>query len=286
MQFHKLSKHVLVLVMLSGLSANPAVDLKLPNAAKSVRFAVIGDSGTGLKPQFDVGRLMAEYHGIFPFEFVLMLGDNIYGGQSPRDFKRKFEDPYAALLSAGVKFYASLGNHDGTNARYYKPFNMDGRRYYNFKRDDAEFFAIDSNYMDPEQLNWVREQLKKSSAKWKIAYFHHPLYSDGKKHGSDVDLRRILEPVFVEFGVNVVLNGHEHFYERLKPKNGIAYFVLGNSGELRPHNIRQTRDAEKGFDTDQAFALMEISGDELHFQIIARNGQTVDDGVVTLPAKK
>ena len=74
---------------------------------------------------------------------------------------------------------------------------------------------------------------------------------------------------------------------RLKqPKNGIAYFVLGNSGELRPHNIRQTRDAEKGFDTDQAFALMEISGDELHFQIIARNGQTVDDGVVTLPAKK
>jgi 3',5'-cyclic AMP phosphodiesterase CpdA len=286
MQFHKLSKHVLVLVMLSGLSATPAADLKLPNAANSVRFAVIGDSGTGLKPQFDVGRLMAEYHGTFPFDFVVMLGDNIYGGQAPRDFKRKFEDPYAQLLSAGVKFYASLGNHDSTNERYYKPFNMDGRRYYNFKRDDAEFFALDSNYMDPEQLNWVREQLKKSSAKWKIAYFHHPLYSDGKKHGSDVDLRRILEPLFVQFGVSVVLNGREHFYERLKPRNGIAYFVLGNSGELRPHNIRQSGGAEKGFDTDQAFALMEISGDELHFQVIARSGQTVDTGVVTLPVMK
>jgi len=277
---------MLFVLFLGGLAINNAADLKLPNAEKSVRFAIIGDSGTGLKPQFDVGRLMAEYRSSFTYDFVVMLGDNIYGGQSPADFKRKFEDPYAQLLSAGVKFFASLGNHDGTSERYYKLFNMEGRRYYNYKRDDVEFFALDSNYMDPEQLNWLREQLKKSGAKWKICYFHHPLYSDGKKHGPDLDLRRRLEPLFMETGVNVVLNGHEHFYERVKPKNGITYFVLGNSGELRPGNLRRSADVDKGFDTDQSFALMEISGDELHFQVIARGDKTVDDGVLTLPKKK
>ena len=69
-----------------------------------------------------------------------MLGDNIYGGKSPADFKRKFEDPYRPLLDAGVKFYASLGNHDDTNERLYKPFNMDGKRYYSFKRGNARVF--------------------------------------------------------------------------------------------------------------------------------------------------
>jgi predicted phosphodiesterase len=285
MRFSKLLGLLGLLVLLGG-SANNAADLKLPNAEKSVRFAIIGDSGSGLKPQYEVGRLMAEYRASFPFDFVVMLGDNIYGGQSPSDFKRKFEDPYSQLLNAGVKFFAVLGNHDGTSERYYKPFNMDGRRFYNYKREDVEFFALDSNYMDPEQLNWLREQLKRSNAKWKICYFHHPLYSDGKKHGPDLDLRRRLEPLFIETGVNVVLNGHEHFYERIKPKNGIAYFVLGNSGELRSGNLRKSGDVDKGFDTDQAFALMEISGDELHFQVIARGGQTVDTGVLTLPKKK
>ncbi len=286
MRFSKPLRGLLLPLVLSGLALNHAADLKLPNAEKSVRFAIIGDSGTGLKPQFDVGRLMAEYRASFPYDFVVMLGDNIYGGKSPADFKRKFEDPYAQLLSEGVKFFAALGNHDGTSERYYKLFNMDGRRYYNYKRDEVEFFALDSNYMDPEQLNWLREQLKKSGTKWKICYFHHPLYSDGKKHGPDLDLRRLLEPLFIEMGVNVVLTGHEHFYERVKPKNGITHFVLGNSGELRPGNLRRSADVDKGFDTDQAFALMEVSGDELHFQTIARSGQTVDNGVVTLPKKK
>ena len=267
-------------------AADRAADLKLPNAEKSVRFAMIGDNGTGLKPQYDIGALMSEYRAVFPYDFVVMLGDNIYGGQSPADFKRKFELPYAQLLGAGVKFFAVLGNHDGTSERYYKLFNMEGRRYYNYKRDDVEFFALDSNYMDPEQLNWLREQLKKSSAKWKICYFHHPLYSDGKKHGPDLDLRRLLEPLFIETGVNVVLSGHEHFYERIKPKSGIAYFVLGNSGELRPNNLRRSTDVDKGFDTDQSFGLMEISGDELHYQVIARDGKTVDNGVVAMPKKK
>lgn len=263
-----------------------AVDLTLPLKPKSVRFAIIGDGGTGEKPQFEVAKLMTDCREKFPFDFVLMMGDNIYGGKSPADFKRKFEEPYAALLSANVPFYACLGNHDDTNERFYKPFGMDGKRYLNFKKGDAEFFVLDSNYMDPQQLQWIDTQLQQSTATWKICYFHHPLYSDGKAHGPDIDLRRQLEPIFLARGVNLVLTGHEHFYERLKPQKDIYYFVLGNSGQLRPNNIRKSSDMAKGFDTDQAFALMEISGQELFFQVISRRGETVDQGTLQLQAKK
>lgn len=259
----------------------PAGDPKFPLKPNSVRFAVIGDNGTGEKPEYDVGRQMETMRAQFPFDFVLMLGDNMYGGEAPGDFKRKFEDPYRALLDGGVKFYASLGNHDNPNQRFYKLYNMEGKRYYNFKKGGAEFFALDSNYMDPPQIEWLDKALASSNAAWKICYFHHPLYSDGMFHGPDRDLRARLEPIFAKRGVRVVLSGHEHVYERVKPQNGIYYFVMGASGELRPHNLKPSGLMAKGFDTDQSFMLVEIAGDEFHFQAISRTGRTVDSGVIS-----
>jgi len=266
--------------------ARSGLNLTLPLEDKSVRFAVIGDSGTGEPPQFDVASEMEAYRKATNFDFVIMLGDNIYGGHSARDFENKFELPYKPLLDAGVKFYASLGNHDDPNVeRLYKPFNMNGERYYNFKRGNVEFFALDSTYMDPKQLDWLDKQLRNSSADWKICYFHHPLYSDGKFHGPDTNLRAELTPLFLKYGVNVVYSGHEHVYERIKPEQGIYYFVLGNSGQLRPHNLRPSADMQTGLDTDQGFMLVEISKDKLYFQTISRNGRTVDASVLTKQGK-
>jgi hypothetical protein len=267
-------------LLLCLTSAAQAPELKLPLKPDSVRFAVIGDSGTGERPQLETAAQMGAAHSQFPFEFVIMLGDNIYGGKSPADFERKFEDPYKPLLDTGVKFYASLGNHDQTNERLYKPFNMDGKRFYSFKRGNAEFFVLDSNYMDAQQLDWLRKQLDGSRAAWKICYFHHPLYSHARFHGPDLDLRKSIEPLFREYGVNVVFAGHEHVYERLKPQNGINYFVLGNSGELRHHDLKPSPDTARGFDTDRTFALVEIVGNQLYFQAISRTGETVDSGVI------
>ena len=266
--------------------AAPAdLQLKLPLKPNSVRFAVIGDSGTGDLPQLQVAQEMETYRQIVSFSFVLMLGDNIYGGDRPRDFTRKFEEPYKPLLDAGVKFYASLGNHDNPNERLYKLFNMGGKRYYSFKKNDVAFFALDSTYMNPEQLNWVEEQLRNSTAAWKICYFHHPLYSDGKFHGPDLDLRATLVPLFQKYGVNVVFSGHDHVYERLKPQNDIDYFVLGNSGELRYHNLRPSDQMQAGFDTDRDFMVVEIDADQLYFQTISRTGLTVDSGVLQRQSK-
>ena len=163
-----------------------------------------------------------------------MMGDNIYGADRPQDFVKKFEAPYKALLDAGVKFYASLGNHDSREQRFYKNFNMDGKLYYSFKapKEDVRFFALESTYMDPEQVKWLDSELRTSSEAWKIVFFHHPLYSSGRTHGSSLKLREVLEPMFIKFNVSLVLNGHDHIYERIKPQNGIQYFVEGSSGWL------------------------------------------------------
>lgn len=273
---------LLLLALFGSLICAEPPALKLPLKPNSVRFAMIGDSGTGEQDQYDTAAEMVAAHQVFGFEFVIMLGDNIYGGKTPADFQRKFEDPYKPLLDAGVKFYAALGNHDNTNERFYKPFNMDGKRYYNFKRGNAEFFVLDSNYMDRDQLDWIQTQLSGSRAAWKICYFHHPLYSHARAHGSDSDLRKQLEPIFQAQGVSVVFAGHEHVYERLKPQNGINYFVLGSSGQLRYHDLKTSADTAQGFDTDRTFGLVEIAGTQMFYQILSRKGDTVDSGTVEL----
>jgi predicted phosphodiesterase len=263
---------------------SPAVPpVPLPNRDGSFKFGVLGDFGTGDKEQYQLAEQMVALHGRFKYDLVVLVGDNLYGSERPQDFQKKFELPYKPLLDAGVKFYASLGNHDAREQRYYKLFNMDGKLYYTFTPSpDVSFFMFESTYPTPEQVEWLETQLKASSSKWKIAVFHHPLYSSGDRHGSDLRLREALEPLFVKYNVSVVLNGHDHFYERVKPQKGIAYFVVGSGGQLRAGNIdRGSGITAKGFDTDQAFMAAEIVGDEIYFNAISRAGQTVDSGVLT-----
>ena len=263
-------------------SANEA-PLPLPNKTDSFKFAVLGDFGTGEQGQYEMGQQMVRMHSRFKYDIVVLVGDNIYGSERPQDFKRKFEDPYKGLLDAGVKFYAALGNHDAREQRYYKLFNMEGQLYYTFNPSaDVRFFMLESTYPEPEQIQWLENELKASQSNWKIAVFHHPIYSSGGRHGSDLRLREVLEPLFIQYNVSVVLTGHDHFYERVKPQNGIVYFVVGSGGKLRPGDINPGSGiTDKGFDSDLAFMMCEIAGDEMHFSVVSRTGQTVDSGVIS-----
>jgi hypothetical protein len=280
---------VLVLLVIGTGSATiqkpaGAIALTLPNKADSLKFAVLGDFGTGSTEQYDLAVQMKRVHDVFPYELVTLVGDNLYGSERPQDFKKKFEDPYKPLLDAGVKFYASLGNHDAREQRYYKLFNMDGKLYYSFKpsKQSVRFFALESTYLDPEQVAWVEKELKDSNSDWKIPYFHHPPYSSGDRHGSDTRLREVLEPLFVRYNVSVVLSGHDHFYERIKPQNGIVYFVVGSGGQLRKGNIDKGSGlTAAGNDQDQSFMVAEINGDEMWFNAVSRTGQVFDSGVIT-----
>jgi predicted phosphodiesterase len=266
-------------------AGSPAVKLTLPNKEGSVRFLVVGDTGTGTGQQHELAEVMLRYRQAFPYEFVLMLGDNMYGSEKTGDFKKKFEDVYKPLLDQKVKFYAALGNHDESNQRFYEFFNMEGKEYYRFDKGNVSFYSLNSNYMDKKQIDWLNEKLAADTAEWKIAFFHHPPYSSGAAHGSDTKLREVVEPIFLKYGVDVVFAGHEHFYERIKPQKGVYYFISGAGGKLRKGDVKQgSALTDKAYDSDMSFMLIEINKDQMYFQVVSRTAQTVDTGVIARPA--
>src|SRR5687767_9111257 len=111
----------------------PATEhVALPNKPGSVKFAVLGNSGTGERAQYQLAEQMATFHQRFKFDRVLMVGSNIIGTERPQDYLKKFETPYKPLLDAGVTFHASLGANDDPNQKLYKLFNMEGKQYYTF----------------------------------------------------------------------------------------------------------------------------------------------------------
>ena len=189
---------------------------------------------------------MAKTHQAFPFELMLMSGDNLYGSERPQDYAEKFEKPYKPLLDARVKFYAALGNHDDRNQRYYKQFNMDGQRYYSFKapRQNVRFFALESTYPEPEQIEWLEKELKDSGMTGRSCSAS-PAVLLRRPARLRYLLREILEPLFIKYNVSVVFTGHDHFYERIKPQKGIAHFVLGSGGQLSVGDIDRAVAADR-----------------------------------------
>jgi len=168
----------------------PSKQLALPMKAGSVRFAAIGDAGRGDAAQYAVSAQMQAYRREFPYTFVVMLGDNVYDGGTPEDYRLKFEQPYQPLLDAGVTFYATIGNHDDPNQPSYAPFHMEGRRYYTFTPpalavtrplgSNVRFFMIDTERLDREELAWIDREMEKSDEDWKIPIFHRPIYTSGR----------------------------------------------------------------------------------------------------------
>ncbi len=283
-----------------------------------VRFAVIGDQGTGDKFQFRIAEQMTRWHDALPYQDVLTLGDNFYGPillwwrhGGKRYFKEKFDEPYAELLRRGVRFHLSLGNHDvrTRNGRDIikdkRRFNITGEHgYYSFaigvdsagrvrstssEHNDAllplvEFFALnttrfDHDKKDPDQLAWLLSALELSKAKWKIVYGHHPLYSTGARHGSDKRLRRMVEP-FLTGRAQVALAGHDHIYQRFHPRNGVAYFVAGSSGALRKGEARSNPMVAASEDRLRVFMLWEATATGLRFRAINERGEAFDCGRV------
>ncbi len=157
---------------------------------------------------------------------------------------------------------------------------MGGQRYYTYVKDDVRFIVLDTNLMEPAQLAWFERTLRDSREPWTICYFHHPLYSDGGRHGPDVQMRVLLEPLLVRHNVDVVFTGHEHFYERLKPQKGITHFIAGSGGQLRKGDVTWSDMTAAAFDQDQAFMLVQVENDTMSFRAISRTGLIVDSGVI------
>lgn len=271
----------------AGAAVLPRTVFGATPAKDKIKFIAIGDFGTGDDNQFEIAAQMLRDHKTSPLDFVIAVGDNIYPDGGGRHFEKKFARPYAGLIREGVKFHAVLGNHDVRDGRgdqcQYPLFNMNGQCHYTIKKGDglAEFFMIDSTAFDMAQAGWLEGVLKESTAKWKIAVFHHPIYSSAEEHGSDVGLRRRIEPLLARYGVNVVISGHDHTYERVKPQQGVQYFVTGAGGKVRPGDVNMGSPFRAmSYDRDNHYMQMVIEDQQINFQTIARSGAVIDRGAI------
>jgi calcineurin-like phosphoesterase family protein len=251
--------------------------LPMPQIRGGTIFGIMGDSGSGDESQQAVAQAMLTYFTTARrFPFVIMLGDNLYDD----DYTNEFLTPYKPLLDRGVKFYAALGNHDRDLEIHFKPFNMGDKDRYSFDEGNARFAVLNSNHpADPEQIKWLDNVYGDAGTKWRIAFFHHPLYSSGQHaaEGRDV-IRPALEPPLVRNKVNVVFSGHEHLYERIQPQKGIHHFVSGGGGrylyKVRPSDFDEVAQSE------HHFMVAQIAGDRLLFEAITHAQKVIDCGIL------
>jgi hypothetical protein len=200
-------------------------------AAGPFRFLAIGDFGDGSPEQYAIANRMCLVHQRRPFDLVVTVGDNVYDDGDPARFDEVFFRPYACLLEHGVQFRATLGNHDiGTDdgrALLREPaFGFRGRNYV-FREKGVRFVMADSNALDRD---WLRTALPAEPGdRWTIVVFHHPVYSSGE-YGPTPGFRPGLPRMFGRFGVDLVLNGHEHHYEVSNELRGIRYVITGGGG--------------------------------------------------------
>jgi hypothetical protein len=258
---------------LSGTSAM----LAMPQIRGGTVFALMGDSGSGDQAQHAVAQAMLAYFkSARRFPFVLMLGDNLYDD----DYDGEFSEPYKPLLDAGVKFYAALGNHDRDLEIHFKPFNMNDQDHYSFDEGNARFAVLNSNHpTDQAQAKWLDGVYTDAGDKWRIAYFHHPLYSSGQHAAESRSvIRPALEPVLLRNHVDVVFSGHEHLYERIAPQQGIRYFVSGGGGRSL-YGVHRSEFDEVAI-SEHHFMIAEIAGDRLFFEAITPAQKVLDCGVL------
>ncbi|QSJ18654.1 metallophosphoesterase [Nostoc sp. UHCC 0702] len=262
----------------SAIAANP------PKKDLLLRFVSVADTGTGAKGQYAVAEAMNFYHKKNPYDLVVLAGDNIYNNGEIEKINAVFERPYQPLLKQGVKFQACLGNHDIRTANgdpqvRYAGFNMKGR-YYTFRRNQVQFFALDTNSNADwkKQLVWLEKELTRSQVPWKVVFGHHPIYASGV-YGSNPEFIKTFTPLFQKYGVQLYINGHEHHYERTRSINGTTYLITGSGAGTRPVGRSEWTEysAEK-----LAFAVYEVYSDRIEVQAIATDNSVFDKGVIQL----
>lgn len=252
-----------------------------------IRFAVIGDYGTGGQPEADVAALVKSWNP----DFVITAGDNNYPSGSAEtidenlgQFYHEFIFPYTGQYGEGAdtnRFYPSLGNHDWDSQSaqpYLDYFTLPGNeRYYEFTWGFLHFFALDSDSREPDgvgrsstQASWLQERLAASAEPWNIVYFHHAPYSSATHGSTDW-----MQWPFAEWGADLVLAGHDHTYERIE-RDGIVYLVNGLGGAPIYPFIIPVEGSLVRYNDDYGALMVEASPASLMILFVNRSGETID----------
>lgn len=201
-----------------------------PPAAAGTGILALGDFGVGGSRERDMGATMRRFEARHPADLLVTLGDNDYT-ESPSMFHTNWTEAFGWLSAAGVKPAGSLGNHDWlvNQGRYeYDELGMP-RASYRKRRGDIDLFVLNSNRIGDRQTERLSTWLEESTAAWKVAILHHPPYTCGG-HTGDTRVQQRWVPLFEQFGVDLVLAGHDHNYQRFRAQNGVRYIVDGGGG--------------------------------------------------------
>lgn len=254
-----------------------------------LRFAVIGDYGSGDQNEADVAALVDSWNP----DLIITTGDNNYpvGGAETIDqnigqYFHQYIYPYSGAYgesSQENRFFPSLGNHDWMTSEgqpYLDYFTLPGNeRYYEFSAGPVDFYVLNSVYnADPDgydvnsaQANWLKTQLATSDADWQIVYMHHPPYSSGLHGSSDW-----MQWPYAFWGADVVLSGHDHTYERIF-REGITYFVNGLGGRSKYEFGEVVSGSQFRYNRDFGAMLVETGKEMIDFRFINRQAEIIDD---------
>lgn len=252
-----------------------------------LRFAAIGDNGSGGRQAMAVAEQLAHAYTAAPFGLVALLGDICYYGNFADRYDDVFRRPMGPLLDAGVGFELAIGNHDDGFRHTDEGSEEIGAElrllgtpseYYATSHGPVDFFYLDSSIPGAfgagaaTQWEWLDDTLAVASNQWRIVALHHPLYSSGR-HGSTLAARARLEPILRRHHVDLVLAGHDHHYERTHPQHGITHVVSGGG-------CKTTRVGRSSFTAAAArvlqFLLVDVDGDRLTGRCITADGVVVD----------
>ena len=233
--------------------------------AKPARIWVVGDSGTGQQHQMDVHTAMQTYTQDDAIDLYLHVGDMAYPSGTDEQFQKYFFFPYEDTLRKTV-CWGSLGNHEGKTSdgktgvgpffdAYVCPTKgeaggepSDTESFYSFDYGNIHMICLNSYDLDRrpsgEMAKWLKKDLAQTEAKWIIGFWHHPPYTKGT-HDSDIEkelieMREHIMPILEEGGVDLVLSGHSHIYERSMLIDGAyqtpttAEGVVLDDGDGRP----------------------------------------------------
>lgn len=264
-------------------------------SGQNLTFAVIGDFGMGNQAESDVANLVKSWNP----DFVITVGDNNYTDGEASTIDRhigydyhQYIKPYSGIYGNGSqdvnRFWPVPGNHDWNTAdlKPYRDFFTlpNNEYYYSIVIGNMEFFMIDSDAHEPDknlynsiQGDWIKDKILNSTAKWKIAVFHHAAYSSDGNHGST----SIMQWPFEDWRIHAVLSGHAHTYERIlrddnNDGDSLVYFVDGLGGANRYEFTTPVAGSIVRYNSDWGAMKVSETQSGLLFQFYTRTGILID----------
>lgn len=247
-----------------------------------LHLAVAGDTGDAGHRVDSVGARIAEMGAVEPYGQLLLLGDLIYPSGDPDRLTALVDEPFAGVLAQGTEVLAILGNHDVMRDQgdvIMERLGMSGRWWAReLAGGQVLVIGLDSTDMgNTEQLAFLDTTLAASTAPWKIIAIHHPPYSAGYQ-GSSTDVREVIAPRASAAGVQLVLSGHDHDYQRSEVLDGVTYVVSGAGSGTRRTGDDWFTEVSYSF---VHFVDIGVFADELVLRAVDVDGRVAD--TVTIP---